>query len=256
MKLSFLKKFKISILNYKEYGLLNKSSFKSALGYIFILCLILGVLVSTKLAYEYKGFLNFIEAELNNSFPDFIFEKGILKVKQQDIIVLKNKENIDLIIDTISKLDKNILTNYDKAVLIQKDKIFIKLNSNIDETRLDTFKKIKLNKNEFKKYIVKSNLGFLIIIIGFPFVFFMESIFLSFLIFLLGILVISFLRVTILSKNIFKLSMYASTTPIILNTILMLFNYRNPKLNYIPIIIGLSYLFFSIKFIVTTKYED
>ena len=252
----FFKKMKISILNYKEYGLLNKSSFKSALAYIFVLCLVLGLLISSKLAYEYRGFLNFIEAELNNGFPNFNFKGGVLKVNQEDIIVLKNKENIDLIIDTIGKLDKEMLDNYNKVVLIQRDRIFIKLNGKIDETRLDTFKKIKLNKNQFKKYIIKSKLGFLIIILGFPFIFFIENMFLSFLIFLLGVLVVSFLRVSISFRNIFKLSMYASSTPIILNSVLMLINYRNLKYNYISIIIGFLYLFFGIKFISINRYED
>lgn len=251
-KISFKDRLIISIYKPKNYILLYKDRFFRSLIYIVIISFILGIISFFNIFHKYNKFINSVEIEVKNNFPDFSFHNGILHVNQKDEIVIKNSGGLEIIIDTRDG-EGNIINNYlygrDKVILVLKDKIIYKSKDKIDETQLDTFKKITLNKEKFIKYVFKFKLGLITLIIIFPFLIFIINIFSCFLLTLLGVLITSVLKIKISFVDLFKLSIYSNTFPSILKSIFMLFGFSNNKFNYIYIILGSFYLIFSIKYI-------
>lgn len=244
-----------SILKPKEYIFFYKSTKRQAIKYIFILSLVMGMIGYSRPAYNYYNFITIISKEVQKQFPQFEFRKGELYVYGQQPYSF-NKGDLSVVIDTTGSINEDKLNDYSKIILILKDRAFYKSNNfNIDEVKYYILDDLSFNKEILVKYINLFKIGTAVIIGLFPILIFFANIFLSVVVSLLGTIVNSVLKADIKYGDLFKLSLYSMTTPILTASILRFIGVKELMLNYVYIAVAFVYLFLAIKNIILNEVE-
>ncbi|MBK1813430.1 DUF1189 domain-containing protein [Clostridium sp. YIM B02505] len=252
----FLSKIYNSIAKPKFYIKFNELSLSSAIIYLFTVSIIFGFISYIRPTYNYYKFMDTIHNEVVYEFPEFTFNKGILQVDGKQPILLK-RNDYNIVIDTTGRTDLSKIENYNKAVLILKDKAYIKDGSgSIDETRYSIIKFLKFNKTEFIQTIYDFKAGAFIMLISAPVLFFLSNLFMAFMVSAVGTLINSVLKAGIKYRNLYKLSSYAVTTAVIISCIRRVLGVNIMFINYIYLIISSIYMFLAIRNILITNAKN
>ena len=250
-KINFVKAFFISIFKPGEYYNLIKESLVRAFVYMISITVITGLISFTTPARDYLDFINLIEDEVGNGFPEFTLYNGILDVKEKEPIIIIKAKKPTIIIDTSGETTESKLDEYDKCILILKDKLFYKKsNINIDQATYDFFKWINLDKEKTRELLPKLKMGAYLIEFVTPVLMIVLNLFSAFIISLAGVIINALLRWPLKYRNIYKMSLYSITTGIILGAILRYLNISLLFTNYIYLIIGFVYVFIAFKGVV------
>jgi hypothetical protein len=252
----FITKFYKSMTSPKFYIRFNQVSLAATIIYLFAISLILGLIGYIRPTLNYYRFMDTMHHEVVYDLPDFTFNNGILKVDGKQPILLR-KSNYYILIDTTGKTKVSDIEKYNKAVLILKDKAFIKNEDKpIDETRYSIIKFFKFNKNQFIQAIYDFKAGSFIILICAPVLFFVSNLFTAFIVSMLGTLVNATLKAGIKYINLYKLSVYSITTSTVLSCIRRVLGISIIFINYVYIIIGFIYLFLAIRNILISEAKN
>lgn len=247
-KINFFERFYISAIKPKEYYKLLKESLSSTFIYIIILSLLTGFISFITPTLDYLSFINLIEDEITNGFPEFALKEGVLDVKAREPMIIKKAKKPIIIIDTSGSTTKEILDEYDQCILILKDKLFYKKsNINVDEATYDFLKNIDLDKETTKELLPKLRMGAYLIESIAPFLIIILNLFLAFVISLVASLMNALLRWPLKYRDIYKMSVYSVTTAVILGATLRFLNISLIFSNYIYIVIGCLYIFIAFK---------
>lgn len=252
-KINFFNKIYISLIRPKEYYKLLKESLGRAFQYIIFLTLITGFISFITPTMDFLNFINLVEDELNNGFPEFNLQNGILDVKEKEPIVIKKKNKPIIIIDTSGGTTKEKLDEYKQCILILQDKLYYKKsNINIDEATYDFLNGLNLNKERTRELLPELKLGAYIIEFVTPFLMIFLNLFLAFVISLATSLMNALLRWPLRYRSVYKMSIYATTASVILGAVLRFINISLMYTNYIYIIIGCIYVFTAFKGVVNS----
>ncbi|GFP78294.1 DUF1189 domain-containing protein [Clostridium fungisolvens] len=240
----------------KFYIKFNELSFASAIIYLFTISIIFGFISYIRPTYNYYKFMDTIHNEVVYEFPEFTFNNGILEVDGKQPILLK-RNDYNIVIDTTGKTGLSKIEDYDKAVLILKDKAYIKNgSSSIDETRYSIIKFLKFNKAEFIEAMYDFKAGAFIMLASAPVLFFLSNLFTAFMVSAVGTLINSVLKAGIKYINLYKLSLYAITTAVIISCIRRVLALNIVFINYIYLIISSVYMFLAIRNILITNTKN
>lgn len=219
-QMGFLSKIKNSIINPKAYVQFLKESGGRAVLYLFLITLILGCIGRIRTVYDFNNILNKAKDSLNKEVRDFTFEDGKLTVEGEMPIIIKEADGSVFIIDTSGKTNESILDKYEKAIFITDTKMVNKENSL--QKRVTDFSSIKfsLNKEKASKFIHKAKLLNSFIILFGTLWFFLKQFIFALFTTLLALIVNAFVKARVNFGEVYKLTLYALTVPIILNTVL------------------------------------
>lgn len=207
-------------------------------------------------AYDYYRFLDIIYNNITKDFPQFRFVKGSLQVDGAQPLVLQ-RNNKYILIDTTGNTTEGILSQHESMILVLKDKVYYKKNNySIDEASFDILQSIDFDKKDLIKYISIFKTATILIIIITPILFFIGNMFLAFYVSLLGTLISSVLKGGIKYKDLYKLSVYSITLPILISCTIRIINIRIPFINQIYIFIGSIYLLIAIKNIILEQMRN
>ncbi|WP_099188658.1 DUF1189 domain-containing protein [Tepidibacter mesophilus] len=229
-KISFLERFKRSIVDIPSYNFFVKESLGKGIFYLFLLSLMVGVITSSVMSYQFK---NSFESEARSFIiqtPEFEFKNGKLNVQAD----MPFKIDDYIIVDTTGVTDESVLDSYNEGVLILKDKVVVKKNL-VEKREFDfsAMKDIEFNKQDAMKYIPEINKWISIFIIIFGIIFVTLWIMLSTMVNALilgiaGIVISKVQKMNIEFGNIYKICIYSFTLPIVVDKLI---------LGYLPIYI-------------------
>jgi len=218
-KMGFISKVKNSIINPKAYVQFVKESGGRAVLYLFLITLILGCLGRIRTVYDFSNVINKAKDSLDKEVRDFRFENGKLTVDGEMPITIKSEDGSVFIIDTSGKTTESVLDGYDKGIFVGESKMVEKKSSlQKQETDFSVFK-FTFDKAKAKNLLDKVKvLNIFIIVFGTAW-FFLKQFMVALFIALLALIVNAFVKANVNFGEVYKLTLYALTVPVILNTI-------------------------------------
>ena len=124
LKKGFFKKAKLSIFNVEKYPEMAVEGVPRAISYLAKLVAVLALIVCICLIVKTTQVVNETINYIENNFPDFSYEDGILDVKTEDALNYDNDYIGKIIVDTKSE-EKETDENFN-GIIILKDKIIVK----------------------------------------------------------------------------------------------------------------------------------
>ena len=218
--MGFFLKVKNSIINPKVYVEFVKESAGRAVLYIFLITLILGSIGRIKTVYEFAKLRDTAKDAINKDVRDFKFENGRLAVDGDMPITIKEEDGTVIIIDTSGSTTESALDEYNKGMLITDTKFINKKNSSQKEqVEFSSYKDFSFDKSDVLKIIDKSKvLNVFIVIFGVLWFFGKQFLFALFTA-LLALIVNAVVKARVNFGEVYKLTLYSLTVPIIVNTI-------------------------------------
>lgn len=221
IKLSFWKKIIGSIQGIEHYENMLKETTGKAVLYLLLISLFLGAIGSIRGSIEVNnGISEFIKI-YNDNCPNFELINGELSVEGVMPMVLSEDEDNYIIIDTTNSTNPDVLDSYSEGILILKDKIIQKENQL--QTQVIEFK--SLQGLTINKDIAYSYFHYAKIIIPFIFIvnilgYFLGGLLSSLFLALFALIINGIFKTKLKYGQLYSLSIYALTTPLIINTIL------------------------------------
>lgn len=152
-KKGFFKKVKLSIFNVEKYPEMAVEGVPRAIAYLAKLVAILAVIVCVCLVVKTNQVVNQTVDYIENNFPDFSYQDGVLDVKSDDVLTYENDYFGKIVVDTKSE-EKEIDENFNGFVIL-KDKIIVK-NTAVVGTATYKYSEV-LNQMGFTKFDKQSS---------------------------------------------------------------------------------------------------
>jgi len=256
--MGFFSKLRNSIINPKAYVEFLKESVGRTVLYIFLITLVCSSIVSAKYIYKFADARDKAKDAINKDIRDFKFENGRLAVDGDMPITIKEEDGTVIIIDTSGSTTENVLDQYDKGMLITDTKYISKKNpSQKEQVEFSSFKDLSFDKSDVVRLIDKAKVFNVFIVIFVVLWFFAKQFLFALFAALLALIINLFIKARVRFGEVYKLTLYALTVPIIINTIYdvtpLSLGFLLKKFIYLAI--ALTYLGFAFKAIKESEIE-
>ena len=238
-----------SIIDIKAYSEFRTRPAGRAFLYLLLLTLVLGGISAVRLAVEMNAVIASATASIKKNIPDFRLDKNGIKVNAPMPYVKELDKDFILAIDTTGKTDKEIFRGRGQGVLITASRIIYKENelkiTDYDIKSLGGV--ISLSKGDIERYL---SYAWVIIVITLPFYlifFYAAKLFSALIVAVLGLIINSVLKTGVSFEDLFKLSIYALTAPIILKIAVEFTSYPVPYFFLVYYGVGLLYLWLALR---------
>lgn len=249
---NFFKDFYYSLFKFDYYKNFINQNFGKSIAFITLFSLIISVFNGISFLFSLNSFANDLNTVIEKQIPHFTFDKGELNFENsKDMPLIYNDGEDNIIIDTRDNTDKSILDEYDAGILITKNKIVQKQNSQTKVTDLSEFKDLSFSKEDLYQYVpyIKALSPVLAIFIFIGVI--IAYLFYALLLSLLGLIFNSVNKSNLTYSQIFNLSIYSLTLILFLEflplgAITSISFIQNVPI-YIVFLVSGFYLFMSIK---------
>lgn len=223
-KISFINKLRISITSIKEYKELIKEKLSHVIIYSILLSLIVGAIQGVFSFIAINDMQKTMEKVISSDEFKFTLQDGILNFENSPI---KSEEGRNMVyIDTNISLDeidtiRNVIVHKDASVTLLKDGISYRNNGNEHNFKFSEIPFVGVVDNE----TLLNSLSLIRIV---KYVAFISTIIITYISFMINAFLLSIVgiilnkinRLGLRYENIFKISVYATTLPTILASIL------------------------------------
>ena len=262
--MGFFKKVKYSIVNIEKYPEMATEGLGKALSYIAKLVVILAIILSVWTLMQTNQMIREGITYLQNEFPDFSYNEGVLTVNSEEVITIENEQFGKIIVDTKTDSEETInqyinsINEYGVGALILKNRVVLKNVTMVGEVSYnykESFDSINLttfNKQDVVNYVTGgqiNSLYFSIFITLFIYSFsmyFINTIWYVIIISLVGYFTMIMLKMKMRYVAIFNMAIYALTLSTILNIIYlivnMLFNFTIEYFSIMYVTVATIYL--------------
>ena len=262
--MGFVKKVKYSMLNIDYYPVMATEGLGKALSYIAKLVVILAIILSVWTLMQTNQMIREGITYLQNEFPDFSYNEGVLTVNSEEVITIENEQFGKIIVDTKTDSEETInqyinsINEYGVGALILKNRVVLKNVTMVGEVSYnykESFDSINLttfNKQDVVNYVTGgqiNSLYFSIFITLFIYSFsmyFINTIWYAIIISLVGYFTMIMLKMKMRYVAIFNMAIYALTLSTILNIIYlivnMLFNFTIEYFSIMYVTVATIYL--------------
>ncbi len=218
-KIGFWRRIKKAILNFDEYEKFITENISKAFGYFFKLITIFSLIVTIALVYKMNTETEKVVNTVEKEFPNFLIKNNELQMETEE-----NFEHYfeDLGFNVIIGKNINETNDYKNCLLLLKNKIVLKYDGYSQEITYENAemnnisKQSIIDKYESKdKKVLYSTVSIIMFVASFvvyTIVFLIDIITLT----IMGLIINIIIRTTFKFKQIFKISVYAMTLPVIL----------------------------------------
>ena len=263
VKISFLKKLKISIFGLEDYKKLVVQKTSKTISYIIILMLIFAFFLSLAITYKFSQKVNLAKQYIEQNIEKIEYNNEKLTITQKENSSFNTDKlfNTKVIIDTdenvtkeqINKYEEEI-KNYYNGIIVLQDKIMFKtamstVVSTMPLTDItSTANLVKFEKQDIINFLSGNNVymlygAFYVTMFIYLFIVYLSTVLLDAILYsIIGYVtgIISNLRIKY--KNVYNIAIYSLTLPIILNLIYMIIN----------VLTGYTIKYFNILYIAVT----
>lgn len=260
----FFKKLKYSIFNIEKYPEMATEGLGKALAYIAKLVVILAIALSiwtlVQIYQMIKEGINYLE----NEFPDFSYNEGILTVNTEDVITIDNEQFGKIIVDTKTDSEETInqylnsINEYGAGTLILKNRVVLKnvtmvgeISYNYKES-LNSINLSTFNKQDVINYVTNGQINSLyfsiwitLFIYSFS-MYFINTLWYAIIIALIGYFTMFMLKMKMRYVAVFNMTIYALTLSTILNILYIfvniLFNFNIQYFSIMYVTVATIYL--------------
>ena len=242
LKKGFFKKVWYSIDKIERYAELSAEGLKSALKYLAMLILVIGVIAAASTIYKTSLVVNKISQYIDQKIPNLTYSENTLKVENSEAIIDENEEFGKIIVDTNTDDEQQInkyvsdVKDEENAVIILKNKLILKtsgVSGSANYNYEDLFGQMgitEFNKQQLVDYLKGStmfkyyaNLFLTLFIYAFA-VYLINTLFYIIIISMVGFLATMILKLKIRFVAVFNMAVYSITLPTILNIIYIIVN--------------------------------
>ena len=242
LKKGFFKKVWYSIDKIEKYAELSAEGLKSALKYLAMLILVIGVIAAASTIYKTSLVVNKISQYIDQKLPNLTYSENTLKVENSEAIIDENEEFGKIIVDTNTDDEQQInkyvsdVKDEENAVIILKNKLILKtsgVSGSANYNYEDLFGQMgitEFNKQQLVDYLTGStmfkyyaNLFLTLFIYAFA-VYLINTLFYIIIISMVGFLATMILKLKIRFVAVFNMAVYSITLPTILNIIYIIVN--------------------------------
>jgi len=217
-KINIFSRFFYSITSFSKYRLFLRQRVGKAVVYLLLLSCLISLVVYIPAGIQYDRIVDDFIANFDTVIPDFTLANGKLQVTAEMPIVLEESA-YPIVIDTSPDAEDRILPKYDIVMLITSDKIIQKNYANKQVTNFSAFQGLVLTRDNIAQTLpLMKPVGifvFVLLAIGFVIGKFISALIIS----LIGLTINSALKTNLSYQNIFKISVYSMTTPLLVCTI-------------------------------------
>ena len=241
-KMGFAAKVANSITKPDAYGCFLKETVGKAIIYLVLLTLIFESINLVRPVIEYNNGINQIIRTFNMNAPNFTIKNGQISVDGDMPIISKDNGYI-FIVDTTGKTDETALDNYYSGILVLKDRIIQKESS--FQKRVYSLKdlgSLVITKSDVQGYIPLLKIVNIFIVLFGYIGFFAGKLISALVLAVLALIVNAILKTNREFKDLYKLSIYALTLPVIIKVFLSVVNYNIPYFFVIYYGIALFYI--------------
>jgi hypothetical protein len=224
-KFSFWMKILSSVQGIKHYETILKEAAGKAVLYLLFISLLLGAIGAIRGSIEVTlGISTFIKV-YNDECPNFELKNGELSVDGNMPIVLLEDEDNYIVIDTTNNTNVDVLASHSKGILILKDKIIQKKNEvQTQVIDFNSFQGGTINKNIVNRYLPYANAIIPFIFLGSVLWYFFGGLLSSLFLALLALILNGIFKTKLNYGQLYSLSIYALTTPLIIDTLFKILN--------------------------------
>ena len=242
LKKGFFKKVWYSIDKIERYAELSAEGLKSALKYLAMLILVIGVIAAASTIYKTSLVVNKISQYIDQKVPNLTYSENTLKVENSEAIIDENEEFGKIIVDTNTDDEQQInkyvsdVKDEENAVIILKNKLILKtsgVSGSANYNYEDLFGQMgitEFNKQQLVDFLTGStmfkyyaNLFLTLFIYAFA-VYLINTLFYIIIISMVGFLATMILKLKIRFVAVFNMAVYSITLPTILNIIYIIVN--------------------------------
>lgn len=252
-KVGFFKKFISSITNMRVYSDFNKDTLGKAFLYLVLISLIFGPLKSIRPIYDFSTGINTIKKQLNDDDIDFYMKDGEFSYSKSPYIL--EKDDYYFYIDTTvtaDKFDQSKLNvnNKSNSIYIFKDKAIIdqELN-NKEEIQFKDLQGAEFTKDNVIKLINSLKYIGIFIVLFLIIGVFVGHMFTALIVAVLSLIINAIMKGRLEFGNLYKLAIYASTLPTIVDTIIGFTGVTIPNFYKIYLLGNLIIMAVAIKYI-------
>lgn len=230
-KTGFFRCLYYSVTSFSKYRLFLRQSTGRVVAYLMLLSFLAAISVSISWFTMANEIIDAISVDVIENIPEFNFENGKLDVYAEMPIVIDG--NVPVVIDTRPGInEEQILYQYDNVILITRDKMIQKSYLKREELSWSMYGNMTMNRESLVRIIPMLKSTFVVVFSIFIVIFalfFIAGKFISALIVsLIGKAANSARNTNLTYRNIFKISVYSMTLPLIAGTILDILHVNVP----------------------------
>ena len=258
-ELSFFKKIKKSIFDFDSYQELAAEKISRTIGYIVLLMLIFGIIISAAYTIKFLQIINEANKYINSEISEINFENYNLSINFKNGEKSRKIDTDNLLADKViidtqelqpDELNSliNELRGQTNGILILKDKLIIKTAFSIEtieypyETLSKTYNINNVNKEELTNILASSQMKvfsamFFISILVYMFVIYFSNVLIDILLLvILAYIVTRLAGLKLKNSAIYNIAAYSLTLPIFLNILYIVANiFAGFKIKYFQI---------------------
>ena len=235
-KLSFFKRFKLSLINLEQYHIVAEETIPRSIKYLLIMFLIFACITAMVTTIQSKKTLNEVTKKLEN-ISDFKIENDECSIESDEKVMIENNDliKIRLLFDNSEDIEKYMQNGSDKydgtEIIFTKTRLIVKSDSEKTiEFGYDIITDKLSDKNINKEKIInflqnRSELYFSIFTYVFIFIFtiyFTTGLIDVFCLALLGYIVSRMVKLPLKFFAVFSMAVSSMTLPIILNLVYLI----------------------------------
>lgn len=221
IKVNFFTKLYKSITDTNFYRNFLDEPLKRAITYLLGVTLIFGSISMVRTIYDLNLNMNQTIDFFDKKVPDFKLENGELTVKGRMPLIIDEKNGDITIIDTTGRTNESVLDKYEKGTFVSKDKI-VRKESELQkrEYYFSAAKEVTVTKNNVRGLVPLLKWIYVITVLFGLLGFFISKLLNALFLSIIVAITFKVSSIGLTFKDVYKLSLYALTLPIIISTIL------------------------------------
>lgn len=224
-KLNFWMKIISSIKGINHCKEAIRETAGKAILYLLLFALIFGAVGSIRSAVDTNREISKFINVYNTKCPDFELVNGELTVEGNMPMTLAQNEDYYFVIDTTNSTSPDVLNSYNQGILILKDKFIQKKNALQTQTiEFSSLRGMTINKSKVNRYLPLAKLIIPFIFVGNILKYFLGGLISALILALFALILNSTFKTNLSYGQLYSLSIYALTVPIIMDVIFLIFN--------------------------------
>jgi hypothetical protein len=217
-----------SVTSFRFYKEIAFQRVSKSIGYFFLFIFLITLILSMKFSNALIQGMEELSKELGDRLPEIRIENGVVSTDAQEPFIIEEKDFI-FVIDTTGKIT-TIDPSYKQGILLTKDKLVTKKSAiETKEYNLSKIKSFTVNKEAMERWRKTSSrfaFPFLVVIL-FPYYIVTKLIQILFFS-LIALIANTATKANLKYENLFNISLFALTPPVLLATIFILTGLRIP----------------------------